>query len=32
MDLRYVARRSPWVDAKLLVETVPAIISGRGAF
>ncbi len=32
MDLRYVARRSPWVDAKLLAETVPAIISGRGAF
>ena len=32
MDLRYVSRRSPWVDAKLLAETVPAIILGRGAF
>jgi lipopolysaccharide/colanic/teichoic acid biosynthesis glycosyltransferase len=32
LDLRYVARRSPWLDARLLAETVPAIVSGRGAF
>lgn len=32
MDLHYIARRSPWVDAMLLAKTVPAIISGHGAF
>jgi lipopolysaccharide/colanic/teichoic acid biosynthesis glycosyltransferase len=32
LDLRYVARRSPLCDARLLAETVPAIITGRGAF
>ena len=31
LDLRYIAMRSPWVDAKLLAETVPAIVTGRGA-
>ena len=31
LDLQYVAQRSPWCDAKLLLETVPAIITGRGA-
>jgi lipopolysaccharide/colanic/teichoic acid biosynthesis glycosyltransferase len=31
LDLRYVAQRSPWCDAKLLLETVPAIVTGRGA-
>jgi lipopolysaccharide/colanic/teichoic acid biosynthesis glycosyltransferase len=31
LDLRYIAVRSPWVDAKLLAETLPAIVSGRGA-
>jgi lipopolysaccharide/colanic/teichoic acid biosynthesis glycosyltransferase len=31
LDLEYIARHSPWYDAKLLMETVPALVSGRGA-
>ena len=31
LDLAYIARRSPWCDAKLLLETIPAIFVGRGA-
>jgi lipopolysaccharide/colanic/teichoic acid biosynthesis glycosyltransferase len=31
LDLQYVARQSPWYDAKLLLETVPALVTGRGA-
>ncbi|MGO9111417.1 MAG: sugar transferase [Thermoguttaceae bacterium] len=31
LDLQYIARRSLWCDARLLMETVPAIITGRGA-
>ena len=31
MDMRDVAQRSPLCDAKLLLETLPAIVSGRGA-
>jgi lipopolysaccharide/colanic/teichoic acid biosynthesis glycosyltransferase len=31
LDLRYIAQCSPWCDAKLLLETVPAIVTGRGA-
>ncbi len=30
-DLEYVAHCSPWCDAKLLLETVPALVTGRGA-
>ena len=31
LDLQYVAQRSPWYDAQLLLETVPALVTGRGA-
>jgi lipopolysaccharide/colanic/teichoic acid biosynthesis glycosyltransferase len=31
MDLRYIERRSPLLDLKLLLLTVPAILTGRGA-
>ena len=31
MDIEYVRSRSLWLDVKLLVLTLPAVISGRGA-
>ncbi len=31
LDLNYIAQRSPWCDAKLLMETVPALVTGKGA-
>lgn len=31
-DLQYVDGWSLWLDAKLLLRTVPAVISGRGAY
>jgi lipopolysaccharide/colanic/teichoic acid biosynthesis glycosyltransferase len=31
MDIRYSRTRSPLLDAVLLVRTVPAVLSGRGA-
>lgn len=31
-DLQYIAQRSLLCDAKLLMETIPAIVTGRGAF
>jgi lipopolysaccharide/colanic/teichoic acid biosynthesis glycosyltransferase len=30
-DLDYVARQSLWLDLRLLVATVPALVGGRGA-
>lgn len=32
MDLEYIDRWSLWLDTKLLVQTIPAVISGRGAY
>lgn len=32
MDLEYIRNWSPWLDTKLLVQTVPAVLSGRGAY
>jgi len=32
LDMEYIARRSLWFDAWLLLRTVPAVLSGRGAF
>ena len=32
MDMRYVARNGFWLDMKLLVKTVRAVFSGRGAY
>jgi len=31
MDLSYANSRSPWHDFKLLLKTIPAVLSGRGA-
>lgn len=31
LDREYVRRRSLWLDARLLLETIPAVLSGRGA-
>ncbi|MFP4057646.1 MAG: sugar transferase [Candidatus Brocadiia bacterium] len=32
LDLEYVARRSPGLDLRILLATVPAVLAGRGAF
>ena len=32
MDVRYIHERSMWLDLKLLLLTVPAVLSGRGAY
>jgi lipopolysaccharide/colanic/teichoic acid biosynthesis glycosyltransferase len=32
LDLEYVRTRSPWLDLKLLMLTIPAVLTGRGAF
>jgi lipopolysaccharide/colanic/teichoic acid biosynthesis glycosyltransferase len=32
MDIEYLNRRSPLLDISLMVKTVPAVISGRGAY
>ena len=31
IDCRYASRRSFWADLKILVQTVPAVLRGRGA-
>ena len=32
MDMRYIRRRSPWLDARLLLQTVWSVLSNRGAY
>ncbi len=32
MDLEYIDSWSLWLDTKLLIETIPAVITGRGAY
>jgi lipopolysaccharide/colanic/teichoic acid biosynthesis glycosyltransferase len=32
LDLQYVERRSFWLDFKLLVRTIPAVLSADGAY
>ncbi len=32
MDVRYIERWSLWLDVKLLLKTIPAVISGKGAY
>ncbi len=31
MDLEYIQHRSLWLDVKILLKTVPVVLSGRGA-
>lgn len=31
LDLEYIDSWSPWLDVKILLKTVPAVLSGRGA-
>jgi lipopolysaccharide/colanic/teichoic acid biosynthesis glycosyltransferase len=31
MDVEYARRQSLWVDARLLVETIPCVLARRGA-
>jgi lipopolysaccharide/colanic/teichoic acid biosynthesis glycosyltransferase len=31
MDIEYARNQSFWLDLKLLIETIPAVLSGRGA-
>jgi lipopolysaccharide/colanic/teichoic acid biosynthesis glycosyltransferase len=32
MDIEYIRNRSAWLDFKLLVQTLGAVFSGRGAY
>ena len=32
MDVEYIDRRSLWMDFKILLKTIPAVLSGRGAY
>lgn len=32
LDLQYVSEQSLWQDVKILLKTIPAVISGRGAY
>ena len=32
LDLEYIQRRSLWLDIKLISKTIPAVLSGRGAY
>lgn len=31
LDLSYIDQWSPWLDLKILLKTIPAVLSGRGA-
>jgi lipopolysaccharide/colanic/teichoic acid biosynthesis glycosyltransferase len=32
LDLRYIRERSLWLDLKLILLTIPAVLSGKGAY
>ena len=32
LDLRYISERSFWLDLKLLLRTVPVVLTTRGAY
>lgn len=32
LDLQYIESQSPWLDLKLLLQTIPAVILGKGAY
>ena len=31
LDLEYIETWSLWLDAKILLKTIPAVLTGRGA-
>jgi lipopolysaccharide/colanic/teichoic acid biosynthesis glycosyltransferase len=32
LDLYYVENWSPWLDLKVILRTVPVVLTGRGAY
>lgn len=32
LDMRYIRNQSAWLDAQILLKTIPAVLFGRGAF
>ena len=32
LDVQYVHTRSLWLDLKILLQTIPAVVTGRGAY
>lgn len=32
MDVDYIERRGTWLDVKLMLNTIPAVLTGKGAF
>jgi len=32
LDLYYAENWSPWLDTKIILRTIPAVLRGRGAF
>jgi len=32
LDLRYIDQWSLWLDVKILLRTIPAVIRGRGSY
>jgi len=32
LDLYYAEHWSPWLDTKIVLRTIPAVITGRGAY
>jgi lipopolysaccharide/colanic/teichoic acid biosynthesis glycosyltransferase len=32
LDTQYIERRGFWLDCKILLWTIPAVLSGRGAY
>jgi lipopolysaccharide/colanic/teichoic acid biosynthesis glycosyltransferase len=32
LDVQYIESQSLWLDIKLLLKTIPAVLTGKGAF
>ncbi len=32
LDIKYIRERSLWMDLKLIMMTIPAVLSGKGAY